>query len=164
MRILTVLFLALAMLPLTAGAEEAPAPAVSAPMSATEAPKQDPADLDKRMALAKKWHDLMPVSVRDQINAAIDQAANTQPEKEREIFKANMKNILNYQAIEKISIDAMAEIYTAAELEALVDYYSKPEAKTANEKYPIYANKVYPEITRMLDQAMMRARTGGAGQ
>jgi hypothetical protein len=143
-----------------------PAPLFAAdekPAAATEAPKQDSADLDKRIELSKKWHGLMPVSVRDQVNLAIEEAAAAQPENQKEIFRANMRNILNYQAIEKISIDAMAEIYTAAELEALIDYYSKPEAKSASSKYQQYAGKVYPEITRMLDQAMMRARTGGTG-
>ncbi|MCE7886401.1 MAG: hypothetical protein DYH13_02725 [Alphaproteobacteria bacterium PRO2] len=143
-----------------------PAPLFAAdekPAAAAEAPKQDPADLDKRIALSKKWHGLMPVSVRDQVNIAIDEAAAMQPENQKEIFRANMRNILNYQAIEKISIDAMAEIYTVAELQALVDYYSKPEAKSATAKHQLYAGKVYPEITRMLDQAMMKARTGGVG-
>lgn len=143
-----------------------PAPLFAAdekPAAAAEAPKpQDPADLDKRIELSKKWHELMPVSVRDQVNAAIDEASQMQPANQKEVFRANMKNVLNYQAIEKISVDAMAEIYTAAELQALVDYYSKPEAKSANSKYQQYAAKVYPEITRMLDQAMMRARTGGS--
>jgi hypothetical protein len=143
-----------------------PAPLYAAdekPAAAAEAPKQDPADLDKRIELSKKWHGLMPVSVRDQVNLAIEEAASAQPENQKEIFRANMRNILNYQAIEKISIDAMAEIYTTAELQALVEYYSKPEAKSATTKYQLYAAKVYPEITRMLDQAMMRARTGGTG-
>ncbi|MGB4107017.1 MAG: hypothetical protein WBK55_04400 [Alphaproteobacteria bacterium] len=135
----------------------------SAGTLAAEAPKQDPADLDKRIALSKKWHDLMPVTVREQINMAIDEAANQQAANEREVFRANMRNILNYQAIEKISVDAMADIYTAAELQALIDYYSKPEAKSAATKYQFYAARIYPEITRMLDQAMMRARTGGGG-
>jgi hypothetical protein len=71
---------------------------------------------------------------------------------------------LNYEALEKISIDAMAETYTVAELEAMNEYYSKPEAKSAQPKYSNYANKVFPEITRMLDEAVMRVRTGGTGQ
>jgi hypothetical protein len=157
MRLLLFVVLA-ALLPVTVHAETTPAP-TAAPVT-----QQDPADLEKRIELAKKWHDLMPVSVREQVNGAIDEAANQQPENEREVFRANMRNVLNYQALEKISIDAMADIYTAAELEALVDYYSKPEARSAHEKYQHYAEKVYPEISRMLDQAMMRARTGGTGQ
>lgn len=139
-------------------------PAAAAPAAAAAVPAQDPATLDQRVALAKRWHELMPVPVRDQVNGAIDEVANTQPENEREIFRANMRNALNYQALEKISIDAMAEIYTVPELQARVDYYSKPEAQSAAKKDNSYAEKIYPEIIRMLDKAIMQARTGGTGQ
>lgn len=159
MKILSFLLLAVLLsVPALAAEEKNPMADVAA-----QAPAQNAADLDKRIELSKKWHSLMPMSVREQINIAIDEVANQQPENQREVFRANMRNILNYQAIEKISIDAMAEIYTAAELDALVEYYSKPEAKSANDKYPAYAARIYPEITRMLDQAMMKARTGGTG-
>jgi hypothetical protein len=156
-RFLSVLLLALVAMPTLVLAADT-APAVEA------APKQDPADLDERIALSKEWHKLMPISVREQIDAAVDQVAQTQPENEREVFKANMKAVLNYQALEKISIDAMADTYTVAELKAMNEYYAKPEAKSAQPKYNTYANIVFPEITRMLDQAMMRVRTGGTGQ
>lgn len=123
-------------------------------------PKQDPADLDKRLELARKLHELLPVSIRDQVNTAIEDVAKAQAPEQQEIFRANMRAALNYQALEKISVDAMAEIFTADELQARLDYYSKPEAKTAAKKDDLYAQKVYPEIIRMLDQAMMRARIG----
>lgn len=119
----------------------------------------DDASLQKRIELAKKMHEIRPT--RDQVNAAIDQAAMTQPEQEREAFKSAMREVLNYRAIEKISIDAMADTFTAEELQAMVDYYSKPEAKSAGDKEGAYRAKVYPEIIRMLDAAMMRVRTGG---
>ena len=101
------------------------------------------------------------ISTRSQVNAAIEQVANSRPEAERENFRTSMQNALNYKAIEKISIDAMAETYTADELEAMVEYYSKAEAQSIAKKDEIYKSKVYPEIIRMLDAAMMRIRTGG---
>lgn len=120
---------------------------------------QDEATLAKRVELAKKMHEIRPT--REQVNAAIDQVAIMQPEKEREAFKSAMREILNYQAIEKISVDAMAETFTQEELDAMVEYYSKPVAKSASDKEGIYRAKVYPEIIRMLDAAMMRVKTGG---
>lgn len=166
----TVFVIALVMLaaPLAVRAADAPPAGVQNPMAQvpnSEMPVvQSDQDLARRVELATQWHKIMPVPVRDQVNAAVDQAALSQKEGEREIFKTNMKNALNYDALEKISIDAMAETYSAAELEAMVEYYSKPEAKSAQAKYDAYANKVFPEIRRMLDQALMRARTGGTGQ
>jgi hypothetical protein len=105
-------------------------------------------------------HEINPT--RNQVNAAIEQVALRQPESEREAFKTTMRAALNYQAIEKISVDAMADTYTKAELEAMVGYFSKPEAQSAAAKDYIYNRKVYPEIARMLDQAIIRMRTGGA--
>ncbi len=137
------------------------AQAAEAPPATAEAPKQDPATLDKRMELSKQWHKIMPVSVREQVNSAIDEVTRTLPDNEREAFRTNLRSILNYQAIEKISTDAVAEVYTVTELEAMIEYYSKPEGKSAQLKFDSYAGKVYPEITRMLDQAIMRVRTGG---
>lgn len=136
------------------GTESSTQPAQAAP-----APQQDPATLEQRVTLAKKMHEIRPT--QDQVFAAIDQVAQSQPESERADFVAAMRSILNIAAIEKMSVDAMAETYTAEELKAMVDYYSKPEAKSAAEKDVIYSGKVYPEIIRMLDQAMMRIRTGG---
>lgn len=139
--------------------------AADAPLTsqAAETPKND-ADLEKRLELSKKLHKVMPVSVRQQIDLAIDDIAKRQPEAQREIFRSNMRNALNYQALEKISIDAMAETYTVEELQAQVDYYSLPQAKSINDKYEQYAQKVFPEITRMLDKAVMTSRTGNPGQ
>lgn len=130
---------------------------VNPPSAAVAA--QDDATLAKRVELATKMHEIRPT--RDQVNQAIEQIAMTQPEKEREAFKAAMREILNYRAIEKISIDAMADTFTEPELQAMVDYYSKPEARSASDKDGLYRSKVYPEIIRMLDAAMMRVKTGG---
>ncbi|MGQ0528160.1 MAG: hypothetical protein ACT4OY_09080 [Alphaproteobacteria bacterium] len=117
------------------------------------------ADFEARLALAKKMHELQPA--KEQVWSAIDQVSLQQPESEREIFVTKMREILNYKAIEKVSIDAMVETYTAPELEAMVEYYAKPEAISASKKIGVYSQKVYPEILKMLDQAMMKLRTGG---
>ena len=138
----------------TASYAQAPAPV----KSAAKAAQADP-DLNAKLALAKKMHELRPT--KDQVYAAIDQIAQSQPVAQRDAFVQAMRGVLNYQAIEKISIDAMAETYTLPELQAMVDYYSKPEAISAAAKDQAYGQKVYPEIMRMLDAAMMKVRTGG---
>ena len=67
----------------------------------------------------------------------------------------------NFRVIEKISIDTMAETFTMEELEFMLEYHKNPLSNDIEEKYKIYESKVSPEITRMLDKAMMRVRTGG---
>lgn len=138
---------------------------MNAPSFAQEAAKEEaqveaPTDptYDERIVLAKKMHELRPV--REQVEQAINRYSQTRPEGERESFKSTMRNVFNMRALEKISIDAYAETFTAKELSAMVEYYSKPEATSASEKFDNYAGIVYPEIVRMLDRAAIRVRTG----
>lgn len=140
------LLAAILLFPLGAGADEG-VPAV---------------DRDMRLALAEKMQRLRPA--RDQVETAIERYVSGLPEPQREEYRTGLKNILNYEALEKVSINAYAETFTVEELQAMVDYYSKPEARSASEKFEDYAAKVYPEIIRMLDRAMIRAKTGANPQ
>lgn len=117
-------------------------------------------DYQARLALSKEMHEIRPAA--EQVNNAIDSVALKMPESARNDFKTKMRNFLNYRAIERISINAMAETYTLEELEAMVEYYSKPEAQSAVEKTSEYQQKVQPEIVRMIDRAVMQMRTGNA--
>ncbi|MCB9975551.1 MAG: hypothetical protein H6856_07950 [Rhodospirillales bacterium] len=121
-------------------------------------PKQDPSTLKKRLELAQKMHEIRPT--RDQVESAIRRASESVPPAEREAFMAAMTTVLNYKAIERISVDAMAEVFTVEELESMVEYYSKPEAKSASAKIRDWIALVQPEINRIIDKAMMRVRTG----
>lgn len=116
--------------------------------------------LQQKTELARQMHQFRPV--QDQVNGAVDAVARMQPPADREAFRVAMRRVLNYKAIERVSIDAMVDTYTLEELEAMVEYYSKPEARSASEKFDTYAGKVQPEIVRMIDAAIMRVKTGGA--
>ncbi len=113
---------------------------------------------DERLALAKRMHELRPV--RDQVDGAIAQYAQTRPQNERDSFRIAMRNVFNIKALEKISEDAYVETFTVEELRAMVGYYSMPEAQSASEKFGDYAAIIYPEIVRMLDRAAIRLKTG----
>lgn len=142
-------------------------PAAAAPEKAEEKKEdsvakkelEDPEILKKKLALAKKMHEIRPTG--DQVRSAVERAAGGLPDYERQPFIAAMNGVLNYNAIERISMDAMIEVYTLAELEVMVDYYSKPEAISASEKMDDWAAKVQPEISRLIDKAIIRVRTGG---
>lgn len=118
-------------------------------------------DAEKRLQLSKELHEIKPIKPR--IDRSIDNIASQLREEDQRSFAANVKRILNYNAIKNASINAMAEIYTLQELEAMVEYYAKPEAKSAAEKQDDYQNRVGPEITKMMDKALMEMRTGGSG-
>ncbi|MCB1563494.1 MAG: hypothetical protein KDJ75_07970 [Alphaproteobacteria bacterium] len=153
--------------PAFAAGETEPASVSEQEQSQVQAPQEqgnhnaiDPA-LERRLKLAEEMHKLRPV--RDQVESAIEQYAQTQPPEDRAAFISAMRSVLNPKALERISIDAYAQVYTEPELKAMVEYYTKPEARSASDKYSDYAKIVYPEIVRMLDKAAMRVRTGGTG-
>ena len=118
-------------------------------------------DAVKRMELSKQLHEIKPIKPR--IDRSIDQIASHLKQADQRTFAVTVKRILNYKAIETASIKAMAEIYTVPELEAMIEYYSKPEARSAAEKQDEYQDRLSPEITKMMDQALMEMRTGGSG-
>ena len=114
-------------------------------------------DLDRRLELARQMQDIRPA--RAQVEQGIEQYVSKFPEERREAYRQEFEKILNVKALEQISIDAYAEVFTVAELEAMVAYYSQPEALSAEQKIGDYARLVYPQIIRMLDQAAIRVKT-----
>lgn len=116
---------------------------------------------ERRLELSKQLHEIKPIKPR--IDHSIDNIANQMKNTDQRAFAATVKRILNYNSIKTASINAMAEIYTVEELEAMIEYYSKPEAKSAAEKQDEYQQRVSPEITKMMDKALMEMRTGGSG-
>lgn len=117
---------------------------------------------EKRKNLAEIMHKIKPV--RDQIYSAIDLISLRLPEEQREIFKTNMRRVVDFRVVEKISINAMANTFTIEELQAMIEYNQKPEAKSASEKYSDYQKEVGVAISQLLDKAMMRVRTGVSSQ
>ncbi|MFN3700296.1 MAG: hypothetical protein ACK4VI_02090 [Alphaproteobacteria bacterium] len=118
----------------------------------------DAATFPRRLELATEMHKIRPSAA--QVDAAVESVAAQMPRMQADSFKASMRNILNYRAIERISTHAMAETFTVEELEAMLEYYSKPEAQSAQDKFELYQNKISPEIVRMIDQGIMRMRAG----
>lgn len=127
-------------------------------LAEAKAELEDDAILTKKVALAKTMHVIRPT--RDQVEAAVNRVAQQLRPQDRQNFVIAMRASLNYNAIERISIDAMVETYTLKELESMVEYYSKPEAKSASRKIAAWAGQVQPQIAKMLDEAMMRIKTG----
>ncbi len=131
---------------------------LEATLKAAQEENKDEAILAKKKVLAKEMHKIR--STRSQVDSAVRRAATMLPENERAPFINVMSGMLNYNAIERISMDAMVETYTLRELEVMVDFYSQPEALSASIKMGVWAQKVQPEIARMIDKAILRIRTG----
>ncbi len=115
-------------------------------------------DMDQRVALAEKMHDIWPV--RPKVEEALDIAAQSFPEAERAAFKAGMRKAIKYDQLEEESIAAMAKIFTVPELQKMVDFYGSPEGRAVSAKTGDYAEMLQPVMTKMLDQALLQVRTG----
>lgn len=127
-------------------------------VESARAENDDPTVRDQKLSLAREMHNIRPTA--EQVDSAVRRASYSLPPQDRANFEAAMRNILNYNAIERVSVDAMVETYSRQELEAMVAYYSKPEARSASDKTALWAAQIQPEIIRMIDKAMMRIRTG----
>ncbi len=118
-------------------------------------------DFAQRLTLAEQMLEIRPA--KEQLNSAIESYISNYlfaySEKEQQLFRTAVLNVMKPQALEKLSIDAYAETFTLKELEAMVEYYSKPEARSAGEKQEQLNRKIAPEIIQMLDQALIKVRT-----
>lgn len=116
-------------------------------------------DHDKRIALSEKMLTIKPA--REQLERAIDSvAAQRVPADKREAFTKTMMDSIDYESLEKKSVEAMAEIFTVAELEKMVDYFGSEEAKSITEKLPVYQALIQPELAKVIDEALMKVRVG----
>ena len=117
-------------------------------------------DFAQRLALAEKMLEIRPAG--EQLRSALDQYIQSYlvryPETEKQIFRASILKAVNEKALEKTAVDAYAEIFTLKELEAMLEFYAKPEARAIREKQGELNARVKPEIIRMLDQALMKVR------
>lgn len=114
--------------------------------------------VERKLELAERMHELQPIEPR--IDNAINALTEGFPEDQRNVMKVRLKRLMNIPAIEVVSIETMAEIYTLAELEAMVAYYELPEARSAVAKDSEYGTRLGAHIFRMVDRALMELRAG----
>lgn len=111
----------------------------------------------QKLALAREMHEYRPASV--QIRTALEAVSKRLSPADAATFRNAIEKTADYKELEERSIEAMADIFTLEELQAMVDYYSKPEAQSASEKFSEYQKSLQPEIVKMLDAAAMEMRT-----
>ncbi|HOO81198.1 MAG TPA: DUF2059 domain-containing protein [Alphaproteobacteria bacterium] len=118
-------------------------------------------DFPQRLKLAEKMLEIRPAKqqLETAINAYLERAMAGASENDKEVVRSALLKIMNPKALEKITVDSYAEIFTLKELEAMVAYYNQPEARSASDKQEQLNARIAPEIVRMLDQALVRFRT-----
>lgn len=116
----------------------------------------------ERLELAAKLNQVNPVSRL--IESSILRVGEQWNLSEREKFKREMAAEMDMTNIEKSAVQALADTFTKEELAVMVEYYSKPEAAKIAEKMPIYQRLIQPALTKEIDRALMKLRTGYEAQ
>lgn len=119
-------------------------------------------DASERWALAEKVNAANPVT--RQMEASVLRIATEWGLAEKEKFRREMMATIDLPAMEKASVQAMADTFTKEELTVMLEYYSRPEAAKIMEKMPVYQGLLQPGIAREIDKALMKLRTGYEAQ
>ena len=120
------------------------------------------ADRAQRLEMAKKLNMVNPVS--RQIESSIKRVGESWGLSEKEKFQREMMAKIDMASVEKVSMEALADTFTVAELQVMIDYYSNPATAKIIEKMPVYQGLVQPGIAREIDRALMALRTGYEAQ
>ena len=152
--------LMLAVAPMMAQAQDAPMEKVEEAKEKMESAEEIslPADYEMRLKLSRDMHEIWPI--RTKAEHAIDLVSRRVKEQHRAAFKAEMRKAIEFDALEKASIDAMAEIYTADELKAMIAFYGSKEGRSITHKNSDYENALKPALTKMLDKGLLDTKLG----
>ncbi len=126
---------------------------VNAPV---EALKDD--NYEERLALSRKMHEIWPV--RPKVENALDAVAEQIQPQERLKFKAGMRKAIKFEALEESSVDAMADIFTVKELEAMIAFYGSKEGRSVSYKTSDYERALEPTLIKMIDKALLDVKLG----
>jgi hypothetical protein len=108
----------------------------------------DTADLATKLKLAKEYSKHVPVA--DEVKATIDALAIQVPMDQRVIFRSVLERNITVDQLETVAELSMAEVFTEAELKALVDFYSTPEGQATRVKMVEYQNRIKPILEQMI--------------
>jgi hypothetical protein len=113
---------------------------------------------EERLDLARKMHEIWPI--RPRIEAALDSLSEQVDAANRAKFKAAMRQAIKFEALEEASVDAMADIFTVKELQAMIEFYGSKEGRSVSHKTEDYERAIQPVMTRMLDKSLLDVKLG----
>lgn len=115
-----------------------------------------PSDHEERLALSHELHDIR--RVRERILEDVGNISMSLPEVEREDFRKYIELSIDFDALEKKSVEYAADIYTAQELRAMISYFGSPEGRSAETKSREYGEKFGADVRKEIDKALMAAK------
>ena len=116
------------------------------------------ASTKERLKLAQKMHEIWPI--RQKVENALDNISERVPEKDRLKFKSGMRKAIDFDELEEQSIQAMADIYSGAELNKMIEFYGSKEGRSISTKNGDYERSLSPLMIKMVDKALLGAKMG----
>lgn len=113
---------------------------------------------EERLELSRKMHEIWPV--RPKVEAALEAVSAQMDAADRPKFKAAMRSAIKFQALEEASVDAMADIFTVKELEAMIAFYGSKEGRSVSHKTSDYEKALGPVMIKMIDKALLDIKLG----
>lgn len=123
-------------------------------------PLQEDINSQSHEELAHIYYELNP-TWRFVSDAIREQAVNMS-DKRKLIFVTAMEKMIDREVLKQKSIPVIIDTFTVDELQLLIKFYSQSDIRKALAKEQTYARKIGPDVTQMLDKALLRMKTENA--
>jgi hypothetical protein len=98
------------------------------------------------------------VSMKDIMRDMILETAKNLPEKVRGVYIALMNKHIDVAMLERVTLASMAKHFTVDELNALADFYSSKEGRSAMKKFGAYMADIMPVLNQEMGRAQMEIK------
>lgn len=116
-------------------------------------------DMAERVRLSKDLHDIR--NIRERINYTVSGIAEVMPPEDRADFEEYVRGHVNFDALEKKSIQYAAEVYTVPELKAMIAYFGSADGQSAEAKSEEFGKMISKDISKEIDAAILAAKYDG---
>lgn len=107
---------------------------------------------DVRYELSEKVLEVRPLD--QQVERAIQQLTSRMPVQKRERVRTVLRNAMDIEYLEHLSLKVMAELFTEKELKTFIEYYSRPEIQSMEKKMEEFNRRISPSISLMVEEAL----------
>lgn len=111
---------------------------------------------EERLALSRELHDIR--RVKDMVIRDIETISKQLPPTEQLDFQKYMELKVDFDELEEKSIEIAANVYTAAELRAMIAYFGSDVGRSAEQKGAQYSESFGKEVQKKIDEALMATK------
>lgn len=109
-----------------------------------------------RAAAAERY--LAAVPMQRMLDDMVTELSTQVAPEQREAFATDMRKLLKADRLEQIAREASVAIFSAAELNALADFYSTAAGQGVLRKFGAYMGRIMPAIQQEIRDALQQIR------